>query len=111
MALLLGSRVERTLAEPGCDPAGGEDQPQQPACADSRWPTLLGAQYTFVRQHQSTLDSPYQGRLSLDPTGDSESTHTIGLYLGWSLTDWAQVYLDTEKFMGAGVSGATGLAG
>lgn len=79
--------------------------------ADSHWPTLTGAQYTFVRQHQSSLDSPYQGRLSLDPSGDTEQTHTIGLYFGWAVTDWAQLYLDTEKFMGAGVSGSVGLGG
>ncbi|HUI61271.1 MAG TPA: carbohydrate porin [Steroidobacteraceae bacterium] len=72
---------------------------------------LVGAQYTYVRQHQSRLDSPYAGRLSLDPSGDTQSTHTIGFYLGWALTDWAQVYVDTEKFMGAGVSNSVGLAG
>ncbi len=81
------------------------------ACPDTRWPTLLGAQYTFVRQHQSRLDSPYAGRLSLNPDGDTEQTHTIGLYLGWAPTSWAQAYFDIEKFMGAGVSGAVGLAG
>ncbi len=64
-----------------------------------------------MRQHQSRLDSPYQGRLSLDPNGDTEQTHTIGLYFGWAMTSWAQVYLDVEKFMGAGVSGSVGLAG
>jgi high affinity Mn2+ porin len=90
-----------------CDPTVDTQQP----CAESNWPTLVGAQYTFVRQHQSRLDSPYQGRLSLDPNGDTEQTHTIGLYLGWALTSWAQVYLDTEKFMGAGVSGSVGLGG
>jgi high affinity Mn2+ porin len=90
------------------------DDPSQgsaSACADSNWPTVLGAQYTFVRQHQSRLSSPYEGRLSLDPGGDTEQTHTIGLYLGWALTSWMQVYLDTEKFMGAGVSGSVGLGG
>jgi high affinity Mn2+ porin len=81
------------------------------SCSDSNWPTLVGAQYTFVRQHQSKLDSPYEGRLSLDPNGDTEQTHTIGFYFGWSMTSWAQAYLDVEKFMGAGVSGSVGLAG
>jgi len=57
------------------------------------------------------LDSPYEGRLSLDPNGDTEQTHTIGFYFGWAPTSWAQAYLDVEKFMGAGVSGSVGLAG
>jgi hypothetical protein len=82
-----------------------------PPRADSHWPALIGAQYTFVRQNQTPLRSPYEGPLSLYPSGDTQSTHTIGLYLGWAPTDWAQLYLDTEKFMGAGVSGATGLGG
>src|SRR5439155_13276476 len=90
-----------------CDPQTDTSQP----CPESNWPTILGAQYTFVRQHQSRLTSPYEGRLSLDPRGDTEQTHTIGLYLGWALTSWAQAYVDVEKFMGAGVSGSVGLAG
>jgi hypothetical protein len=90
-----------------CDPTVESEQP----CPESNWPTLVGAQYTFVRQHQSRLTSPYQGPLSLDPNGDTGQTHTIGLYLGWALTSWAQVYLDTEKFMGAGVSNSVGLSG
>lgn len=81
------------------------------AAPESAWPRLLGEQYTFVLQHQSSLHSPYAGPLSLKPDGDTQPTHTIGLYFGWALTPWAQWYLDTEKFMGAGVSGATGLGG
>src|SRR5438477_7035924 len=63
-----------------CDPAVDTTD----ACPDTRWPTIVGAQYTFVRQHQSRLDSPYEGRLSLDPNGDTEQTHTIGFYFGWA---------------------------
>ena len=90
-----------------CDPQVDTALP----CADSNWPALVGAQYTFIRQHQSRLDSPYEGRLSLDPNGDTEQTHTIGLYFGWAMTSWVQVYFDVEKFMGAGVSNSVGLAG
>ncbi len=72
---------------------------------------LVGAEYTFILQHQTRLRSPYAGPLSLDPNGDTQPTHTIGIYAGWSCTDWAQLYVDTEKFMGAGTSGATGMAG
>jgi len=104
------------LAVPGTSQA--DDPPTQDAQQTTptqqgtfQWPQLLGAQYTFVRQHQSELTSPYQGPRSLDPSGDTQSSHTIGLYLGWAVIDHLQLYLDTEKFMGAGVSGAQGLAG
>lgn len=75
------------------------------------WPALLGAQYTFVVQHQTPLHSPYAGSTSLDATGDTQPTHTLGMYFGWAPLHWAQLYLDVEKFMGAGVSHATGLGG
>ena len=97
------------LAADEATPAASVASPA--AGPDSYWPSLLGAQYTYVLQHQTALDSPYAGRLSLNPAGDTEATHTIGFYGGWGLSSWAQLYLDTEKFMGAGVSGATGLGG
>ena len=77
----------------------------------SDWPMLLAAQYTFIEQRQSTLESPYQGRFSLHPDGDRQATHTIGFYGGWAPCSWGQLYLDAEKFMGAAVSGGTGLGG
>jgi high affinity Mn2+ porin len=77
--------------------------------AESGWPMLLGVQYTFVDQKQSSLTSPYEGKLSLHPDGDRQGSHTIGFYGGWAPLSWLQVYLDTEKFMGAAVSNATGL--
>ena len=97
------------LATPA-DPLGAAGQ-DPAAPAGSRVPQLLGAQYTLIEQRQSALSSPYAGPLSLHPDGDRQATHTLGLYGGWAPTAWAQVYLDTEKFMGAGVSGATGLGG
>ena len=81
------------------------------AGADHYYPQLLGLQYTGIVQNQTRLVSPYQGPLSLDRSGDTQPTHTVGVYLGWAFTSWAQYYLDTEKFMGAGVSSATGLGG
>ena len=84
---------------------------QTPPGPDSRWPLLLAAQYTFIEQWQSALTSPYQGEHSLRPEGDQQPTHTIGAYSGWAPVSWAQAYFDVEKFMGAGVSGATGLGG
>ncbi len=88
--------------------ADAPDSGNAPA-ADSHWPELLGAQYTGVLQHQSSLNAPYSGPLSLNPAGDTQPTDTIGFYAGWALTNWAQYYFDAEKFMGAGVSHATGL--
>jgi high affinity Mn2+ porin len=90
--------------------AASAGAPSAPA-PDSDWPLLLGAQYTFAEQKQTALLSPYQGPLSLHPDGDRQGTHTMGLYTGWAPVDWGQLYFDAEKFMGAGVSGATGLAG
>jgi len=74
-------------------------------------PQLVGAQYTFIEQTQSELHAAYSGPLSLDPSGDSQPTHTLGAYFGWAPLPATQLYLDVEKFMGAGVSDATGLAG
>jgi hypothetical protein len=96
---------------PGPGASVAELQSGAEPVAESRWPMLLSAQYTFVRQNQSSLTSPYAGPLSLDPEGDTQNSHTIGAYLGWALTGRMQLYLDTEKFMGAGVSGASGLGG
>jgi len=90
-------------------PSGAPADVAVPGASD--WPMLLGAQYTYVLQHQSALRSPYAGPLSLRPQGDTQPTNTIGLYGGWAVARWAQLYLDTEKFMGAGVSGSTGQAG
>jgi len=74
-------------------------------------PQLLGAQYTFVDQHQDALGSPYSGPLSLRASGDTERSHTFGAYFGVALPWHFQFYLDAEMFKGAGVSNATGMAG
>lgn len=89
----------------------GEAPPSDVPGPTSYLPQLVGAQYTWIRQYQYPLHSPYRGPNSLDPSGDTQGTHTIGLYTGWALTDRLQAYLDAEKFNGAGVSGATGLGG
>ncbi|WP_199100550.1 carbohydrate porin [Dyella sp. ASV21] len=74
-------------------------------------PQWLGAQYTFVDQHQDSLHAPYSGDMSLRPQGDTERSHTFGAYFGVALPAHFQFYLDMEMFKGEGVSGATGLAG
>ncbi|HEY7871820.1 MAG TPA: carbohydrate porin, partial [Rudaea sp.] len=72
-------------------------------------PQLLGAQYTFIDQHQDALRSPYAGPLSLLPQGDTERSHTFGAYFGVQLPAHFQYYFDLEMFKGEGVSGATGV--
>ncbi len=81
------------------------------AAPASHLPMLLAAQYTYIIQHQDAFHAPYSGPLSLDPGGDTQPTNTLGAYLGWAPVAPVQLYLDVEKFMGAGVSNATGLAG
>jgi high affinity Mn2+ porin len=90
--------------------ANGPSGAEEPA-PDSTVPQLLGAQYTFIEQQQSSLESPYEGPFSLHPDGDRQPTNTMGVYTGWAPVKWGQLYFDTEKFMGAGVSNATGLGG
>src|SRR4029077_15867621 len=77
------------------------------AAAAGAAPTLLGAQYTYILQHQDGLRSPYAGPLSLRADGDTQPTHTVGVYGGWAPVSWVQAYLDVEKFMGAGGGKAT----
>ena len=99
-------------SQPVLAQAAPEDTPAETALGPtSRLPQLVGAQYTYFLQHQSTLRSPYAGRLSLDPDGDTQPTNTLGVYSGWAPLNWVQLYLDVEKFMGDGVSNATGLGG
>ncbi len=74
-------------------------------------PQWLGAQYTFVDQHQDPLRAPYSGPLSLLPGGSTARSHTFGAYFGMQLPAHLQFYFDVEMFKGEGVSGATGLGG
>jgi hypothetical protein len=118
LALLLASLPLVSAAAAGADapptalPAAQETPAvQAPLGPDSRWPQLLGVQYTFIEQWQSALTSPYEGPHSLFPAGDQQPTHTLGAYSGWAPFSWSQLYFDVEKFMGAGVSGAVGLGG
>jgi hypothetical protein len=92
-------------------PSESSSGPAPSAGASSPYPMLLGAQYTYILQHQSALHAPYSGPLSLDPKGDTQPTNTLGVYTGWSPLSWDQLYLDVEKFDGDGVSRATGLGG
>lgn len=125
LTLLLACRVVSAATVPGAAPDApisnsSGTEPEAPAAAtsaspgfapDSPYPQLVGAQYTFILQHQSALHSPYSGPNSLRPQGDTQPTNTIGFYTGWQPLSWAQLYLDTEKFDGEGVSDAVGVAG
>ena len=108
LVLLLAACAAGSAVAADSSAASSTADPPAPA---SDWPLVLGAQYTFVEQRQTALLSPYHGPLSLHPDGDRQGTHTMGLYTGWAPFAWGQLYFDTEKFMGAGVSGSTGLAG
>src|ERR1700692_790212 len=111
-ALIIGTAA-LSIAFPcaGVADAPADAEPVGSPAPQSTWPRLLGEQYTFVLQNQSSLHSPYAGPLSRKPGGDTQPTHTFGFYSGWALAPWAQLYFDTEKFMGSGVSSATGLGG
>jgi len=111
-SLLIGTAA-LSIALPcaGFADASGDEALLGSPAPESYWPRLIGEQYSFVVQNQSSLHSPYAGPLSLKPDGDTQPTHTFGFYFGWALTSWAQFYFDTEKFMGAGVSNATGMGG
>ncbi|HEY2807365.1 MAG TPA: hypothetical protein VGI91_01095 [Steroidobacteraceae bacterium] len=98
LAALLAAARPLLAAVAADEPLSGDPAP------DSHWPLLVGAQYTFVDQKQTALTSPYEGRLSLRPDGDRQSSNTLGFYGGWAPLSWLQLYLDTEKFMGAAVS-------
>lgn len=74
-------------------------------------PQWLGAQYTFVDQHQWRIHSPYAGPQSLDARSSTARSHTFGAYFGIALPWHLQYYWDVEMFKGEGVSGATGLGG
>lgn len=79
----------------------------------SHWPALLGAQYTYVLQHQDALDAPYTGRLSLRPDGDTQPTADGGetgvfLRLGWNdgkTESFAFTEIDNEVSTGMQWSG------
>lgn len=74
-------------------------------------PQWLGAQYTFIDQHQSALHSPYAGAMSLQPQGSTARSNAFGAYFGVALPARLQFYFDVEMFKGGAVSQATGLGG
>jgi len=110
LVLLSATTAQPVIAQTANEASGSAEAPLALGPA-SPLPQVVGAQYTFILQDQSTLASPYAEHLSLDPRGDTQPTNTVGLYLGWAPLNWLQAYVDVERFVGAGVSNATGLAG
>jgi high affinity Mn2+ porin len=113
IAWTTGSAAEERgaqLEEPGGAPAPIDQAPAAEVAPLWR-PLLLGAQYTGIRQHLFPFSAPYTGPLSLRAEGDTQTTHTFGVYGGVQLWTHLQAYLDVEMFKGAGISNATGLGG
>ena len=95
LAALAVTAASPVAAADDAPPASASEPPSaalQPAGADSRWPMFLGAQYTFIDQSQTSLYSPYQGKLSLNPAGDRQATHTFGIYTGWAPWSWGPTH-------------------
>lgn len=97
------------LPIPGLSVAAGPDTATEPS-----WiPKLLGAQVTGIYQYMPTFNSPYEGDKSLkyDNGLGRQLTQTYGIYFGSQLTHYLQAYLDTEWFLGQGISNGLGLGG
>jgi hypothetical protein len=78
----------------------------------ARWiPRLLGGQFTLIAQDLAPFSAPYSGPNSLVRSGDTEASHTYGLYLGLRTIQRLQLYVDVEMARGAAISHALGLAG
>jgi high affinity Mn2+ porin len=74
-------------------------------------PRLLGAQFTYIGQDMPAFHALYSGPNSLTAHGDHQNTHTYGIYFGSRVTSRLQLFADFEDARGAGLSGASGLAG
>lgn len=75
------------------------------------WPRFLSAQITVIWQRLFPLHSPYEGENSFPGRGDSQVSHTYGLYLGSQVTTHLQAYLDVEMARGTGVNRGAGVGG
>src|SRR5215831_18241922 len=77
----------------------------------SWWPQFLGAQVTVIPQYLFPFPSPYAGPNSLVATGDTQVTHTYGVYFGAQIVPNLQGYVDVEMARGSAVGEAVGLGG
>ena len=113
LATAVPSQADQQLAL--AQPAPAPSPAPEGAATPSFWdgipaPQLTGAQYTQIRQDLRPFPAAYSGPLSLNDKGAVNSTYTAGVYLGWEPVKYSQLYFDMEKFTGAGISNATGLA-
>jgi len=82
------------------------------ATSSASWvPQVLGTQVNVIAQHLGKFTSPYQGPMSLTPSGSDAISHVYGVYAGASLWRGVEAYLDVEMARGKGISHASGLAG
>ena len=66
---------------------------------------------TVLPQHLFPFHSPYAGPNSLVATGDTQVTHTYGVYVGTQIVPQLQGYVDVEMARGGAVGVAVGLGG
>ena len=95
------------------DPVRPESTEENCKCFPDWFPRFLGAQFNGVYQNMPAFHSPYEDRnsLSFQEGRGHDVTHTYGVYLGAQLAPMLQAYLDTEMFMGNGISDGVGLGG
>lgn len=77
-----------------------------------RWvPRLLGAQFTLIAQDLVPFAASYSGPNSLIRNGDTQASHTYGVYFGVRTIARLHLYVDVEMARGAAIGHAVGLAG
>lgn len=90
--------------------------PKVPTPGSASWaPQILGTQITVIGQRLFPFHSSYSGVNSLVAGGDTQVSHTYGLYLGArpfaTFLPGLAAYLDIEMARGKGVGRTVGLAG
>ena len=78
--------------------------------AAGRFVSLLGAQATAVLQHLAPFTAPYSGPNSLTHQGATQSSISLGAYLGARVTSRLELYLDAELLRGRAVGDGHGVA-
>lgn len=92
---------DATAPEPQDQPSGGNDP-------SDRWSIFYQA--TSIGDYHPAFPALYTGAFSLQPHEEQDVSLTTTLFLGYRLSDNAQIYLDPEIAGGRGFSGVNGLA-
>lgn len=86
-----------------------------PVATDENMPTpeswALHGQVTNVTQHHARFASPYSGANSLSGGGRTEETTDISVYIGRSLWEGAELWINPELDQGFGLDNTVGAAG